>query len=55
MIVKIVDMTEFVSHQRQYSMQGPFNDLQVAKETLFMPSSNDLAKKIGLDILDTSI
>lgn len=52
MIVEIMDLSEFTNKQRPFSAASPYNELQVAKETVFTPSSKELARKIGLDTFD---
>ena len=53
MIVEIIDLSNFVNQQRPSSVNTPYNNLLVAKESVYMPSSKKLAEKIGLDILDS--
>ena len=54
MISEIIDLTEFVNSQGQFAKHPPYSELEVAEETVFIPSSKNLAQKIGLDILEIS-
>ena len=55
MIVEIMDLSNFVNEQRPMAANIPYDNLLVAKESVFMPSSTKLAQQVGLDILETDI
>ena len=50
MPVKIIDLSDFVNKQRAYAQSSPYEQLQVAEESIYLPKGNNLARKIGLDV-----
>ena len=54
MICKIIDLTDFVNEQRQNSTKPPYNNLIVAEESIYLPSSSEIIKTIGLDVLENT-
>lgn len=55
MIVEIIDLTNFVNGQRVHAMNQPYNNLVVAKETVYHPSTKKLSEKIGIHLLEANI
>jgi len=51
MPIKIIDLSDFVNEQRAFAQSSPYEQLQVAEESIYIPKGNNLARKIGLDIL----
>lgn len=54
MIEEIIDLSEFVNKQRPFSTHAPYSQLTVAQESIYVPSSSEIAKSIGLDSVETN-
>lgn len=52
MISEIIDLSDFVNEQRKNAKETPYENLMVAQESLYIPSSQKLANLIGLETED---
>lgn len=49
MIVEIMDLSQFVRTQSLLAVTPPYDKLLVAKETIYVPDSEKLARQVGID------
>lgn len=54
MIVEIIDLSEFVNSQRANAMNQSYDNLLVAKETVYHPAAKQISEKIGTKFLELS-
>jgi len=52
MICEILDLSDFVNEQRKFAQAPPYQELMVADESIYIPSTPELAKAIGIDTVE---